>query len=146
MDVIRPTLFLFLLMRFVWHFLLVLDKYDSLTGNGPNPLDCKEIKSVNPKENQSLIVTGRTNAEALVHQPPDVKSWHPDAGKDWRQEEKGTTEDEMVGWHHWLNGHEFEQTPGDDGGAWRASVHGVTKNWTQLSNWTTTIKYPEWLT
>ena len=64
MDVIRPTLFLFLLMRFVWHLLLVLDKYDSLTGNGPNPLDCKEIKSVNPKENQSLIVTGRIDAEA----------------------------------------------------------------------------------
>ena len=88
MDVIRPTLFLFLLMRFVWHFLLVLDKYDSLTGNGPNPLDCKEIKSVNPKENQSLIVTGRIDAEAEapVLWPCDAKSRlirkDPDAGKD----------------------------------------------------------------
>ena len=88
MDVIRPTLFLFLLMRFVWHFLLVLDKYDSLTGNGPNPLDCKEIKSVSPKENQSLIVTGRIDAEAEapVLWPPEAKSQligkDPNAGKD----------------------------------------------------------------
>ena len=122
MDVIRPTLFLFLLMRFVWHFLLVLDKYDSLTGNGPNPLDCKEIKSVNPKENQSLIVTGRIDAEAEapVLWPPEAKSQligkDPNAGKDWRQEEKGVTEDEMVGWHHRLNGHKFEQAPGDGEG------------------------------
>ena len=90
MDVIRPTLFLFLLMRFVWHFLLVLDKYDSLTGNGPNPLDCKEIKSVNPKENQSLIVTGRIDADAEAESPvlwpPEAKSQligkDPNAGKD----------------------------------------------------------------
>ena len=75
-------------MRFVWHSLLVLDKYDSLTGNGPNPLDCKVIKSVNPKENQSLIVTGRIDAEAEapVLWPPDAKSRligkDPNAGKD----------------------------------------------------------------
>ena len=79
-------------------------------------LDCKEIKPVNPKGNQSLISIGRTDAEALILWPSDAKNWlvgkDPDAGKDWRQEEKGTTEDEMVGWHHWLYGHEFEQAPG----------------------------------
>ena len=80
-----------------------------------SPLDCKEIKSVNPKGNQPWIFIGRTDAkaEAPILWPPDVKNWligkDPDAGKDWRQEEKGTTEDEMVGWHHWLHGHEFEQ-------------------------------------
>ena len=82
----------------------------------------------------------RTDAEAPILWPPDVKSWlirkDPDAGKDWRQEEKGTPEDEMVGWHHWLNGH-VEQAPGDvkDREAWRATFHGVAK--TQLSDWTT---------
>ena len=84
-----------------------------------NPLDSKEIKPVNPKGNQSWIFTGKTDAEAeaLILWPPDAKSWligkDPDAGKDWRQEEKGTTEDEMVGWHHQLDGHEFEQALGD---------------------------------
>ena len=79
-----------------------------------SPLDCKEIQPVNPKENQSWIFIGRTDAEAetLILWPSDAKNWlirkDPDAGKDWRQEEKGTTEDEMVGWHHRLNGHEFE--------------------------------------
>ena len=69
--------------------------------------------------NQSWIFIGRTDAEAEapILWPPDVRNWlirkYPDAGKDWRWEEKGTTEDEMVGWHHWLNEHEFEQTPGD---------------------------------
>ena len=75
-------------------------------------LDCKEIQPVNPKGNQSWIVTGRTDAETPILWPPDAKNWQhgkdPDAGKDWRQEEKGATEDEIVGWHHWLNGHEFE--------------------------------------
>ena len=74
----------------------------------------------NPKGNQPWIFIGRTNAEAPILWPPDAKSWlirkDPDAGKDWRQEEKGMTEDEMVGWHHWLNGHEFEETPGDGEG------------------------------
>ena len=85
--------------------------------------DSKEIKPVNPKENQSWIFIERTDAEAEapVLWPPDVKSRltgkDPHAGKDWRrQEEKGTTEDEMVGWHHWLNGHEFAQTPGESEG------------------------------
>ena len=81
-----------------------------------SPLDSKEIKPVNPKGNQSWIFIGRTDAKAEdpVLWSPDVKSEiirkDPDAGKDWKQE-KGTTEDEMVGWHHWLNGHEFEQAP-----------------------------------
>ena len=82
-----------------------------------SPLDCKEIKPVHPKGNQSKILTGRTDAEAEapILRPPDAKNWltgkDPGAGKDWRQE-KGTTEDEMVGWHHWLDGHEFEQASG----------------------------------
>ena len=84
-----------------------------------SPLDFKEIKPVNPKGNQSWIFIKRTDAEAEapVLWPPDVKIWligkDPDAGKDWRQEEKGKTEDKMVGWHRWLSGHEFEQAPGD---------------------------------
>ena len=79
-----------------------------------SPLDCKEIKPINPKGNQSWIFNGGTDAEAEapILWPPDGKSWlirkDPDAGKDWRWEKKGTTEDEMLGWHHWLNGHEFE--------------------------------------
>ena len=81
-----------------------------------SPLDRKEIKPVNPKGNQPWIFIGRTDAEAEVPilWPPDVKNWligkDPDAGKDWRQE-KGMTEDEMVGWHHQINGHDFEQIP-----------------------------------
>ena len=82
-----------------------------------SPLDCKKIQSVNPKGNQSWIFIGRTDAEAPVLWSFVAKSQfirkEPDAGKDWRQEEKGMTEDKMVGWHHWLNGHEFEQTPVD---------------------------------
>ena len=83
-----------------------------------SPLDCKEIKPVSPKRNQFWIFTGRTDAEveAAILWTPDAKSRligkDPDAGKDWRQEEKGMTEDEMVGWHHRLNGHGFEQAPG----------------------------------
>ena len=83
-----------------------------------NPLDYLEIKSVNLKGNQPWIFIGRTDAEdeAPTRWPPDTKSWligkEPDAGKDWRQVEKGVTEDEMAGWHHWLDGHEFEQVLG----------------------------------
>ena len=79
-----------------------------------SPMDSKEIKPVNPKGNQSWVFIGRTDVEAEtpILWPPDAKSWlvwkDPDAGKDWRQEEKGMTEDEFVGWHHRLNGHEFE--------------------------------------
>ena len=76
-----------------------------------SPLDFKEIQPVHPEGNQSWIFIGRIDAEG---ETPIL--WPPDAGKDWRQEEKGMTEDEMVGWHHWLNGHEFEQTPGDGEG------------------------------
>ena len=81
-------------------------------------LDCKVFKPVNPKGNQSWLFIGKTDAEAvaLILWPPDVKNWliwkDPEAGKDWRQEEKGTMEDEMVEWHHWLHAHEFEQAPG----------------------------------
>ena len=81
-----------------------------------SPLDCKEIKPVNPKGNQPWIFIGRTDAEALILWPPNMKCWligkDPDAGKDWVQE-KGVTEDGMVGWHHQLSGHEFGQTLGD---------------------------------
>ena len=81
-------------------------------------LDCKETQPVYSKGYQSWIFIGRTDAEAetALLWPPDVKNWligkDPGAGKDWRQEKKGTTENEMVGWHHWLNGHEFEQALG----------------------------------
>jgi len=84
-----------------------------------SPLDCKEIQPVNPKGNQSWIYIGRTDAkpEIPILWLPDVKNQligkEPDAGKNWRQEKKDMTEDEMVGWHHWLDGHGFEQTPGD---------------------------------
>ena len=85
-------------------------------------LDSKWIKPVNPKGNQSWIFIGRadTEAEAPILWLPDAKTWiigkDPDAGKDWRQEEEGMTEDAMVGWHHWVNGHEFEQAQGVDEG------------------------------
>ena len=81
-----------------------------------SPFNCKEIQPVSPKGNQSWIFIGRTDAEALILWPPDVKNRligkDPNAGKDWRREEKGTVEDEMVGWHHRLYGHEFEQALG----------------------------------
>ena len=78
-----------------------------------SPLDCKEIQPVHPKGDQSWVCIGRTDVEAetAILWPPDVKSWligrDPDAGKDWGQEKKGMTEDEMIGWHHQLNGHGF---------------------------------------
>ena len=83
-------------------------------------IDCKENKQVNSKGDQPWIFIGRTDAEAPILWPPDVKSQHTgkdrDAGKDWGQEENGAIEEEMVGWHHWLNGYEFEQTLGDSEG------------------------------
>ena len=88
-----------------WHFWTVV-----LEKTPESPLDCKEIPPVNPRGNQSWILIGRTDAETEGRNlwPPDAKNWlirkHPDAGKDWRQEKKGMTEDEMVGWRHWLNG------------------------------------------
>ena len=87
-----------------------------------SPLDCKEIKSIKPKGNQPWIFTGMTDAEAEapILWPPDAKSQlirkDPDAGKDWRQKEKGVTEDEIVGWYYWFNEHEFEQASGDGEG------------------------------
>ena len=107
-----------------------------------SPLDCKEIQPVHPKGDQSWVFIGRTDVEAEtpILWPPDEKSWligkDHDAGKDWGQEEKGTTEDKMVGWHHRLNGHEFGWTPGVGDGqeAWCAAVHGVAKSRTWLSD------------
>ena len=113
-----------------------------------SPLDSKEIKPVNPKENQPCIFIGRTDAEAEISilWLPDAKNWligkDPDAGKDWRPKEKGMKEDEMVGCHHWLNGYEFEQAPVvDDGqgslgccGLWGHKESDKTEqlNWTEL--------------
>ena len=119
-----------------WFWTVVLEK------TLESPLDSKKIKPVIPTGNQSWILIGRTDAEAETPRLwlPDAKSWltwkHPDAGKDWGQEEKGTTGDEMVGWHHQLNGHEFGWTPGVSDGweAWYTVIHGVAKSQTQLSD------------
>ena len=108
-----------------------------------SPLDCKEIQPVHPKGDQSWVFIARTNVEPEVPilWPPDAKSWiigkDPDAGKDLGQE-KGMTEDEMVGWHHRLNGHGFGWTAGvgDGQGGLAAALHGVANCQTGLSNWT----------
>ena len=114
-----------------------------------SPLDCKETQSVHPKGNQSRIFIARTDAEGetLILGPPDVKNWptgkDPDAGKDWWQEEKGMTEDEMVGWHHQLNGHEFEQVPGVGDGqgslAWYSPWGHKELDMPERLNWTELI-------
>ena len=107
-------------------------------------LDCKGIQPVHPKGDQSWLFIGRTDVEAetSILWPPDVKNWliwkDPDAGKDWKQEKKGTTEDEMVGWHHQLDGHEFEQPVGaadGQGGLGCCSPWGRTwlNDWTELN-------------
>ena len=117
-----------------------------------SPLDCKEVQPVYPKGDQSWVFIGRTDAEAEtpILWPPHAKSWligkDPDAGRDWGQEEKGMTEDEMAGWHHWLDGHEFEWTPGVGDGqgglaccdSWGRKESDTTErlNWTEL-NWGT---------
>ena len=126
-----------------WFWTVVLEK------TLESPLDCKEIQPVHPKVNQSWIFIGSTDAEAEtpILWPPDAKSWliwkDPDVGKGWGQEEKGTTEDETVRWYHWLNGHEFEWTPGvGDGqgslvccGSWRHKELDKTE-WLNRSEWT----------
>ena len=113
-----------------------------------SPLDCKEIQPLHPKGDQSWMFIGRTDAktEIQILWPPHTKSWliskDHDAGRDWGQEEKGTTEDEMAGWHHWLDGHEFEWTPGVGDGqgglvccdSWNCNESDTTEqlNWTEL--------------
>ena len=111
-----------------------------------SPLDCKEIQPVHSKGDQSSVFIGRTDVEAEtpILWPPDAKSWligkDPDAGKDWGQEEKGTTEDEMAGWHHWCDGREFGWTPGvgdGQGGLAYCGSWGCKElNTTERLNWT----------
>jgi len=107
------------------------------------PWESKKIQPVNPKGNQSWIFIGKTDAEAPILWPPDAKSWlirkDLDAGKDWRQEVKGTVEDKMVGWHHWLDGMSLSKLweMVKDRETWHAAVHGVTNSWMQMSDWTT---------
>ena len=121
-----------------------------------NPLDCKEIKPVNPKGNWLWIFIGRTDAKAKTPTlwQPNAKNWltwkDPNVGKDWRQEEEGTTEDEIVWWHHWLDGHEFEQAlgVGDGQGSleccspWGRKESDITEwpKWTELKY----LIYPKW--
>ena len=126
-----------------WYFWTVL-----LEKTLESPLDGKEIQPVHSEGDQSWVFIGRTNtkAETPILWPPHVKSWlvgkDSDAGRDWGQEEKGTTEDEMAGWHHWLNGHESEWTPGDGDGqgglaccdSWGCKESDTTEwlNWTEF--------------
>ena len=126
-----------------------------------SPLDCKGIQLVYPKGNQYWIFIGRTDAEAEtpILWPLDAKNWltgkDPDAGRDWGREKKGTTEDEMVGWYHWLNGHEFKLVPGvrdGPGGLMCCSPWGRKESdrtndwlteliWTELTSYLTTVLF-----
>ena len=116
-----------------------------------SPLDCKEIQPVHPKRDQSWVFIGRTDAEAEtpILRPSDAKNSligkDPAAGKDWRREEKGTTEDEMVGLHHWFNGHEFEQALGDGEeqgrlACWNPWGCTVRHDWAIELNWSDTTR------
>ena len=116
-----------------------------------SPLDCKKVQPVHSKGDQSSMFFGRNNAKAEtpVLWPPYAKSWligkDSDVGRDWGQEEKGTTEDEMAGWHHWLNGHEFEWTPGVGDGqggvvccnSWGCKESDTTERLNWLTDWQT---------
>ena len=117
-----------------------------------SPLDSKEIQPVHSKGDQSWVFIGRTDeAETAILWPPDAKSWligkDPDAGKDWGQEEKETTEDEMAGWHHWLNGHGFRWTLGVGNGQGGLTYYGSwghkESDTTERLNWTELIALPE---
>ena len=139
-----PNMYLLLLASYHFAFWAVM-----LEKILESPLDCKEIQPVHPKGDQSWVFIGRTDAEAEtpILWPSDVKNWligkDPDDGKHWRREENGMTEDEMVGWHHWLNGHEFEYTPGvgdGQGGLACCSPWGQ-KSQTWLSGWTEFLIY-----
>ena len=113
-----------------------------------SPLDCKEIQPAHPRGDQSWVFTGRTDVEAEtpILWPPDVKSWligkDPDGGKDWEREEKGTAEDEMVGWHHWLNGHGYGWTPGV--GDRQGCVLRFMVSQRVGHNWATELNRTEW--
>jgi len=125
-----------------------------------SPLDCKEIQPVHSKGDQSWVFFGRTDAKAEtpILWPPDAKSWllgkDSDAGRDWGQEEKGTTEDEMAGWHHWLDGREFEWTLGVGDGqgglacrdSWGRKELDMTErlNWTELNSFFPPPPQPSW--
>ena len=141
-----------------WHFWIVV-----LEKTLESPLDCKEIKPVNPQGNQPWIFIGRTDAEAEapILWPPDTKNWlagkDPDAGKDWRQKEKTTTGGRWLDqWlDHWLDGHEFEQAPGVGYGQgclvccspWGCKELGMTEwlNWTKMGEWQQTLEIKETL-
>ena len=122
-----------------------------------SPLNCKEIQTVSPKGNQSWIFIGRTYAEAPILWLPDAENWligkYPDAWKDRRQEEKGMTEDEMVGWPHLLNGHECEQTPGDGKGQgslaccspWGHKSQTWLSYWTNHTSWSPRFNTHLWM-
>jgi len=130
-----------------WFWAVVLEK------TLESPLDCKEIQPVHPIGNQSWIFIGRTVAEAAppILCSPDMKNWligkDPDAGKDWGQEEKGTAKDEIVGWHHQINGHEFEQAPGvgdGQGSLACCSPRGcIELDTTEPLNWTEFIMFKD---
>ena len=128
----------------IWKVLKINNRNHSLIVK--LPLDCKEVQPVHPKGDQSWVFIGRTDAKAEtpILWPPYAKSWligkDPDAGRDWEQEEKGMTEDEMAGWHHWLDGHEFEWIPGvGDGQGGLACCNSCGRkelDMTERLNWT----------